>query len=90
MEKGRPGILVTVIASPWNAQGIEVLFSETTMIGISKRLVKRDCIIGNHRVIDLKGCKIRIKVALRNGRILKLAPEYNDCLLATETLKQSL
>jgi uncharacterized protein (TIGR00299 family) protein len=91
MKKGRPGILVTVIVSPEYVQRIEdLLFRETTTFGIRKRLAERDCLIRDYRTISLKGCKIQIKVALRNGAILKFAPEYNDCLLAAETLKQPL
>ncbi|NLW46004.1 MAG: nickel pincer cofactor biosynthesis protein LarC [Firmicutes bacterium] len=91
MKKGRPGILVTVIVSPEYVQRIEdLLFRETTTLGIRKKLVERDCLIRDYRTINLKGYKIQIKVALRNGAILKFAPEYNDCLLAAKNLKQSL
>lgn len=91
MKKGRPGVLVTVIVSPESVQRIEeLLFKETTTLGIRKRLVERDCLDRDYRTINLKGCTIKIKVALRNGKILKYAPEYNDCLLAAETLNQSL
>lgn len=91
MKKGRPGILVTVVVSPEYVQNIEeLLFKETTTLGIRKRLVERDCLDRDYRTINLKGCEIKIKVALRNGKILKYAPEYKDCLLAAETLNQSL
>lgn len=91
MKKGRPGILVTVVVSPEYVQRIEeLLFKETTTLGIRKRLVERNCLDRDYRTINLKGCEIKIKVALRNGKILKYAPEYNDCLLAAETLNRSL
>ncbi len=91
MKKGRPGILVTVIAPPENVPQIEeVLFNQTSTLGIRKYLVERHCLNRDYQTVDLKGCRIRIKTALRNGEIIKFAPEYNDCLLAAERLNQPL
>ncbi len=91
MKKGRPGILITVIASPEYVTGIEeLLFKETSTLGIRKRLVERHCLDRDYRTIDIKGCKIKIKTALRNGKIIKYSPEYDDCILAAKHLNQPL
>lgn len=91
MKKGRPGILVTVIAPPENVPQIEdLLFKQTSTLGVRKYLVERHCLNRGYQTIDLKGCKINIKTALRNGEIIKFAPEYNDCLQAAEKLNQPL
>lgn len=91
MKKGRPGILVTVIAPLECVPQIEdLLFEQTSTLGIRKYLVERHCLNRDYQTVDLKGCIIKIKTALRNGKIIKFAPEYDDCLLAAETLNQPL
>ncbi len=91
MKKGRPGILVTVIVPPENALRIEdFLFKQTSTLGVRKYIVERHCLDREFQTVDLKGCKIKIKTALRNGKIIKFAPEYEDCLQAAQTLNQPL
>lgn len=91
MKKGRPGILVTVIAPPENVPQIEdLLFKQTSTLGVRKYTVERDCLDRDFLTVELKGCKIKIKTALQNGEIIKFAPEYNDCLKAAEILNQPL
>lgn len=88
MKKGRPGVLVTVIVSEEDVLKIEdLLFKETSTLGIRKRIVERHCLDRDYQTIEFGDCKIRIKTALRNGLIVKFAPEYNDCLLAARKLK---
>lgn len=91
MKKGRPGILVSVITPPENVTQIEdFLFNQTSTFGIRKHLVERRCLARKYQTINLKGCKIKIKTALRNGKIMKFAPEYEDCLKAAQVLNLPL
>lgn len=91
MKKGRPGVLVTVIAPPEKvAQIEELLFSQTSTFGIRKYPVERHCLQRDYRTIMVDGCEIRIKMGFQNGRVVKYAPEYSDCLLAAATLKRPL
>ncbi len=91
MKKGRPGILISVIAPPENVSRIEdLLFRQTSTLGIRKCLVERHCLAREYHTIVLNGCPIKIKTALRNGEIIKYAPEYEDCLQAAQILNQPL
>ena len=91
MKKGRPGILVSVIVPPENVTQIEdLLFKQTSTLGIRKHLVERNCLKREYRTVDLKGCTIKVKTALKNGEIINYAPEYEDCLQAAQILKQPL
>ena len=91
MKKGRPGILVSVIVPPENVSRIEdLLFKQTSTLGIRKYLVERQCLAREYQTIDLKGCRIKIKIALKNGEIINYAPEYEDCLQAAQILNQPL
>ncbi|NLY75766.1 MAG: nickel pincer cofactor biosynthesis protein LarC [Firmicutes bacterium] len=91
MKKGRPGVLVTVIAPPEKVAPIEeLLFSQTSTFGIRKYPGERHCLRRDYRTIMVDGCEIRVKMGFQNGRVVKYAPEYNDCLLAAATLKRPL
>ena len=91
MKKGRPGILVSVIVPPENVAKIEkILFEQTSTLGIRKYLVERNCLSRDYQTVEIKGCKINIKIASRDGKIIKFAPEYDDCLKASQILNQPL
>lgn len=91
MKKGRPGILVSVIVPPENVTKIEkILFEQTSTLGIRKYLVERHCLSREYQTVEIKGCKIKIKIALKDGKIIKFAPEYDDCLKASQILNQPL
>lgn len=91
MKKGRPGILVSVIVPPENVSRIEdLLFKQTSTLGIRKYLVERQCLAREYQTVDLKGCRIKIKIALKNGEIINYAPEYEDCLQAAQILNRPL
>lgn len=91
MKKGRPGILVSVIVPLENVSRIEdLLFKQTSTLGIRKYLVERQCLAREYQTVDLKGCQIKIKIALKNGEIINYAPEYEDCLRAAQILNQPL
>ncbi|MGE5605200.1 MAG: nickel pincer cofactor biosynthesis protein LarC [Bacteroidota bacterium] len=91
MKKGRPGILVSVIVPPENVSRIEdLLFTQTSTLGIRKYQVERLCLAREYQTVDLKGCRIKIKTALKNGEIINYAPEYEDCLQAAQILNRPL
>ena len=92
MKKGRPAHLVSVLLHrDLVAQAADILFSETTTIGVRHYPVDR--IIADRKMIlvDLPWGSVHVKVAYRNGRVVQVMPEYDDChqLAAThnETLK---
>lgn len=88
MKKNRPGVLITVIAPPERVNQLEtILFNETTTLGIRSHIVHRNCLERSEIQIQISGITIRVKTALREGRVFKFAPEYEDCLQAATILK---
>jgi pyridinium-3,5-bisthiocarboxylic acid mononucleotide nickel chelatase len=85
MKKNRPGTLLTVVAPPQLRSAIaEVIFNETTTIGLRHYEVERECL--QREIIDVKTPigKVRFKVAWRTGRVINAVPEFDDCVaLAT-------
>jgi uncharacterized protein (TIGR00299 family) protein len=80
MKKNRPGVLLTVLCRASDAHPLEeIIFRETTTLGIRKIAVERDELERESMIIESRWGLARIKVAGREGVILKYAPEYEDC-----------
>ena len=85
MKKNRPGTLLTVIVSPDKRGSVaDIIFRETTTIGLRSYEVDRECLDRASIVIDTPIGVVRFKVARRDGRVLNASPEFDDCVrLAT-------
>ena len=87
MKKGRPGTLLTVLVPEAGRTAItEILFRETTTIGVRFHRVERETLDRRWQNVSVDGGIIRIKVADRNGVVFNAAPEFDDCVrVATAT-----
>jgi uncharacterized protein (TIGR00299 family) protein len=80
MKKNRPGTLLTVLCKPQDTNAlISLIFAETTTFGArtyraQRRTLPREFL----NVVTVFG-DVRIKISRVNGRILHVAPEYDDC-----------
>ena len=85
MKKGRPGVLLQVLAKPQHAGVLEhLLFHESSTLGVRRSEVQRDSLPRRSEAVDTKFGKIRVKIAtLPNGQA-RVTPEYEDCRLAAE------
>jgi uncharacterized protein (TIGR00299 family) protein len=80
MKKSRQGVLLTVICHP-EKQTIceEILFRETTTLGIRHSLQQRSILQREIQKVSTRYGEIRIKIAGTNGNITNVQPEYEDC-----------
>ena len=80
MKKNRPGTLLTVIAPPEKrSQMADVIFRETTTIGLRHSEVERECLAREIVVVETPLGTVRFKIARRDGRIVNATPEFDDC-----------
>lgn len=83
MKKSRPGILLTVLCTPEKIEICEqVIFQETTTLGIRRRLQQRTALWREIETVQTAYGIVRVKVARRdvNDRTpLNVQPEYEDC-----------
>lgn len=80
MKKGRPGVLVHVLAKPQHAAALEhLLFHESSTLGVRRREVQRDSLPRRSETIDTRHGPIRIKIATLPGGQTRVTPEYEDC-----------
>lgn len=80
MKKSRPAVLITVIC-PCDRLEIceDILFRETTTLGIRRRLQERRIIPREIFSIETKLGTARVKIADRN-KFKTIQPEYEDCV----------
>jgi uncharacterized protein (TIGR00299 family) protein len=80
MKKNRPGTLLTVLCKPQDANAMmSLVFAETTTFGIRSYSAQRRILPREHVTVATSFGDIRIKLSRVNGRILHVAPEYEDC-----------
>ena len=80
MKKNRPGTLLTAIVPPERrAAVVEVIFRETTTIGLRYSEVDRECLQREIVAIETPIGSVRFKVASRNGQMMNAVPEFDDC-----------
>jgi len=80
MKKNRPGTLLTVVAPPaLRTTMTDVIFRETTTIGLRYYDVDRECLEREIVTVQTPIGAVRFKVARRGGRIVNAVPEFEDC-----------
>jgi len=80
MKKGRPGVLVTVLAPPPLREALEeVLFSETTTLGVRRQEWERTVLEREWVTVATAHGAVRVKVGKRGGRVYNVQPEFEDC-----------
>jgi uncharacterized protein (TIGR00299 family) protein len=80
MKKGRPGVLVTVIAEPGRREAIEeLLFRETTTLGVRRQEWDRTVLERETAAVETAYGPIRVKIGRRAGVVYNAWPEFDDC-----------
>ena len=80
MKKNRPAHILNIMVYEQNLKEVlEVLFTESTTLGVRFREVKRLRLSQQNFMAETKYGKIRVKVGIFKGDIKNIAPEYEDC-----------
>jgi uncharacterized protein (TIGR00299 family) protein len=80
MKKNRPGTLLTVVAPPGLRSTLaDVIFQETTTIGLRHYEVARECLQREMVTVETPVGAVHFKVSSRNGRVVTAMPEFDDC-----------
>jgi uncharacterized protein (TIGR00299 family) protein len=83
MKKNRPGVLLSILCDDRDRATLsELLFSETTTLGIRAYEVERRALQRRIVTVETQYGPIDVKVAQLNGHIFKEMPEYEQCRLA--------
>ena len=79
MKRNRPGIILTVLAQPEHAGMLtQLLFRETTTLGVRSQRISRTTLPRSMQTIRLPQGRVRVKT-IRVGKAVKHRPEFQDC-----------
>jgi uncharacterized protein (TIGR00299 family) protein len=91
MKKNRPGTLLTVIAPPeLRPRLADVIFRETTTIGLRHHEVERECLRREIIRVETPVGPVRFKLAWRADRVVNAVPEFDDCAKLAAATGQSV
>ncbi len=80
MKKGRPAVMVSVLAEAALRERIaEVIFAETSTIGLRFHAVSRLKLARRTLEVATRHGAVRVKVSGEDSGIPTVAPEYEDC-----------
>jgi pyridinium-3,5-bisthiocarboxylic acid mononucleotide nickel chelatase len=80
MKKGRPGVLVTVLAPPDRREAIEeLLFRETTTLGVRRQEWLRTELERETQTVATPYGTVRVKIGRRGAVVYNAWPEFEDC-----------
>ena len=86
MKKGRPGVILTVLAEPAAREQLAaIIFAETSTIGLRFHPVSRLKLDRRIITAETRFGLIRVKVSGGSADPLTLSPEYDDCRKAAVT-----
>ncbi len=85
MKKGRPGVLVSVIAEAARREAIEdALFRDTTTLGVRYLEWQRTVLAREQVRVETAYGPIGVKIGRRGERAVNAQPEFDDCERAAE------
>jgi hypothetical protein len=80
MKKGRPGVLVTVLAPLDRREALEeLLFRETTTLGVRSLEWDRTVLERDTVTVETAYGPIRVKIGRRGPTVYNAWPEFDDC-----------
>jgi uncharacterized protein (TIGR00299 family) protein len=80
MKKNRPGLQVTILTTPEKCDAMaQLLFEQTTTIGVRIYEARRKVLEREDVSVETPHGTVRVKVAKQEGKVVNVAPEYEDC-----------
>ncbi|MQG21827.1 MAG: nickel pincer cofactor biosynthesis protein LarC [SAR202 cluster bacterium] len=80
MKKDRPGVAVSILAEPSDEkQMLEILFHETSTLGARIQQIRRPRVDREIVRVTTTLGESRVKIKRADGRVISVAPEYDDC-----------
>ena len=80
MKKNRPGLEVSIMCETSKSDALaQLLFEQTTTIGLRIYEARRKVLEREIIQVETPHGAVRVKVAKQNGKVVNVAPEYEDC-----------
>jgi pyridinium-3,5-bisthiocarboxylic acid mononucleotide nickel chelatase len=80
MKKGRPAIMVSALGPASKQEQISAtMIVQSTTLGVRVQSIARTKAIRRIETVTTKWGDVRVKIRGWNGRVIDIAPEYDDC-----------
>jgi uncharacterized protein (TIGR00299 family) protein len=80
MKKNRPGVLLTAVCDlTMEGTLADIILEETSTLGVRTSRMKRFCLQREFRRVETPYGPVKVKIGLRDGRVLTVSPEYAEC-----------
>jgi uncharacterized protein (TIGR00299 family) protein len=80
MKKGRPGIILNIICETGLADIVkEILFSESTTLGIRTFQFRKDTLVREFSKVPTIYGEVTVKHSYFKGKVVSVKPEFEDC-----------
>lgn len=91
MKKGRHGLLLSVLC-PTEVEDVlvDLVFTESSTLGVRRRSVQRYVADREWLTVPVEDRQVRVKVGRWAGRVVTVAPEYEDAARAATALGRPL
>lgn len=91
MKKGRPGVVVHLLAEPHLRPGLtDLLVRHTSTLGVRWHPVTRAALRREWREVEVPGGTVRVKLGLVRGEVVTSTPELEDARAVAEASGQPL
>ena len=80
MKQGRPGIILGALTTPDHVDAVtEIMFRETTTLGVRLHDVARTVLSRTETTVKTKYGSVSVKVSTLKDGTQRRSPEYRDC-----------
>ncbi len=80
MKKGRPAIKLTALVPPDCIEAVSmVIIEHSTTLGVRSSVWERRCLPREFTEVETRFGKVTVKVGKLGGRVITVAPEFEDC-----------
>lgn len=91
MKKGRPGVVAhALVAGEHETSSVQTIFEQTGTLGVRRRVVDRYTAARGSVNVDVGDTTVEVKWGRWGGRLISVAPEYEDAAAAAASLEKPL
>ena len=91
MKKNRPAVQLSVLCDEARAEPLaDIIFTETSAFGLRLEKVARLKLERRLETVATEFGEITVKLGLKQGRVIQIAPEFESCRAASERTGQPL
>lgn len=91
MKKNRPGVLLSVLCEAIHVEPLaDIIFRETSAFGLRTEQIIRLKLARRLEIVTTEFGEVTVKVGLKDGRVIQVAPEFESCRAVSEKSGQPL